>query len=72
METINDKIIRGNDKYSSRKNATKKAKDLKVGDKTKMYGEITEINTHVTGDAIEIYGTKDRNTVWKNTLIELA
>lgn len=50
---------------------TKKAYQLKVGDKTKRYGVIKSIDIHTTGEAIHIVGTEDTATLWKNTLVEL-
>lgn len=49
----------------------KRADKLKVGDVTKMYGKITKIEIDTSGESYTIYGTKDRATVWKYTLIDL-
>lgn len=59
------KVVESNDQK-------KRASQINVGDKTKMFGTVTNVTAHTTGDSIEIIGDKDRSTVWKNTLIDIA
>jgi hypothetical protein len=51
---------------------TKRAIQVRVGDNTELLGMITDVLVHPTGDAVDLMGTKDRATVWKNTLIKMS